>query len=153
MVRKRLLVVCLPLIFAAACGSSSPAGPAGQPAPGIDAQSAAPPVAAANPVDLIRKAGGDPAGGTSVGSTDAQGNRFANGEIGPVDGGVREGIRVYVWTGTPWPQKPSDDSTWYITGPGFAADLTGVLGSNGSEFPVSAVVVAQRLGGVVVPRG
>ncbi|WP_133150881.1 hypothetical protein [Frankia canadensis] len=69
-------------------------------------------------------------------------------------GGAREQIRVYVWTGTPWPTKPSSDQEWHVTGPGWAVDLDGYTGGDGqTAFPVTAETVAQRLGGTVVPKG
>jgi hypothetical protein len=143
------------LLAVAGCGSSS-----GDPGPAVSAstagttaqQSAAPPVHL-NPVTLIRQAGGDPEQGATVGSTDAQGNRYARGEIGPDQRGAREEIVVYVWTGTPWPPKPSDDSHWYIEGTGFEVELTGTVGDHGVEFTVPPEQVAAKLGGKVTPRG
>jgi hypothetical protein len=140
----------------AACSSGAGTSPAaGGAAAGTVAADTQPAAARLNPVDLVRKAGAIPAAGSEVGSTDAKGNRFANGEFGT--GGATEGIRVYVWTDptTTWPPEPSDDSHWIIRGEGWEADLTGVLNlqSGGIEYSVTPEVVAQRLGGTVVPRG
>lgn len=154
MIRTSIPVAVLALTLTAACGSSSNdgGGTTGGASPQTAAQSAAPAVVL-NPVDLIRQAGGDPQAGATVGSTDAQGNRVASGDIGPDDKGARESIRIYVWTGTPWPDQPSDDSTWHVRGTGFVVDLTGIIGPDGIEFPVPPETVAQKLGGIVVPRG
>ncbi len=136
----------------AGCNSSSGGGATGHATTATTATAAAPSAAATlagglNPVDLIRKAGGQPMTGQTGSNTDARGNRYATGGIGS-DIAHIQAIRITTKTAssTPWPQEPSTADDWFITGPGFVADLSG-------DAPVSPQTVAQRLGGTVVPRG
>lgn len=152
----KTIIPGLVLATVAALAGCSSSGGTTSPAVTASASPAAKPAAGLNPVDLISKAGGDAPADRTGNNTDARGNRYATGGIGSDFNGHRQEIRITTATATstPWPQEPSTATDWYITGPGFTADLSGVTDDNGQvQFPVSPQTVAQRLGGTVVPRG
>lgn len=112
---------------------------------------------AANPVDLLRKAGALPNPGVVYGERDLDGNPFAEGKFP----GTEEALRIYTFTSfaardariTQAGLAP-DDSHRYVVGRYYIAYLTAEQkwgGPDGRDpvaaFPVTADTVATRLGG------
>lgn len=118
-----------------------------------------PPPTAANPVDLVRKAGAVPPPDAVLGETDVYGHRFATGTFGTDPDGANGSIIVRTYPtadelGVALATNldaVSDDSHKIIVGDRWYAAMTGVddLETGGTSWPELPAEVAERLGGTL----